>query len=105
MSQFKVYRNPKRERRPHIPYLLDVQAAILDSLPTRLVAPLVLGSVFPEQLVPRLHPNFRIEQHQVVLSAAEIGAVAARDLREEVVDLSTHRDEIMAAIDLLFIGY
>lgn len=105
MAQFKVYRNPKRNQRPHIPYLLDVQTPTLESLPTRLVAPLVLGQAFPAQLLPRLHPAFQIERQRVVMSTAEIGAVAVRDLREEVADLAAQRDEIMAAVDLLFIGY
>jgi toxin CcdB len=43
MAQFDVYLNPNTATRNVIPYLLDVQAELLDSLATRVVVPLVLA--------------------------------------------------------------
>lgn len=105
MGQFTVYRNPKRDRHSHIPYLLDLQAPLLDTLPTRLVAPLILASRFAASEIARLHPRFEIEGRNVVMATTELGAVAARELREEVTSLATQRDAIIGAVDFLFIGY
>ena len=40
MAQFDVYRNPSPATRSRMPFLLDVQAGVLDSLATRIVVPL-----------------------------------------------------------------
>lgn len=41
MAQFDVYINPNTATRKVIPYLLDVQADLLDTLTTRVVVPLI----------------------------------------------------------------
>ena len=43
MAQFDVYLNPNAATRKIIPYLLDVQADLLDTLSTRVVVPLILA--------------------------------------------------------------
>src|SRR6266850_1795064 len=40
MAQFDVYRNPNPATRNRVPFLLDVQVGLLDSLATRIVVPL-----------------------------------------------------------------
>ena len=45
MAQFDVYLNPNSSTRRNIPYLLDVQADLLDAMATRVVVPLVLAEV------------------------------------------------------------
>ena len=42
MAQFDVYRNTNSATRKSIPYVLDVQTDLLDTLATRVVVPLVL---------------------------------------------------------------
>ncbi len=44
MSQFDVHENTNPETNQIIPYLLDVQADLLDTLATRVVVPLVTVS-------------------------------------------------------------
>ncbi len=45
MTQFDVYENANDETAGTVPYLLDVQTDLLDSLSTRVVVPLVTSSV------------------------------------------------------------
>jgi toxin CcdB len=101
MSQFDVHRIPSR--RGGSQYVVDLQADILDELATRLVAPLRrLKS--REDLVPRLTPTVEVngEPHFIVLS--EIAAVRLKELGTPIDNLRSHRDEIIAAIDILFTG-
>ena len=103
MAQFDVYLNPNAATRKHIPYLLDVQADLLDGMATRVVVPLVLAEVMG-QGVKQLNPHFKIKGVAVVMSAAELAGVSSRTLGEKVVSLKSRRDEIIAALDLLFTG-
>ena len=59
MSQFDVYENPNSETRQIFPYLLDIQADLLDNLPTRVVVPLVAVSRLRITL-PLLNPLLKI---------------------------------------------
>lgn len=104
MAQFRVYQNPRASGRERIPYVLDVQSDAVGALPTRLVIPLIHDRLFPQPRVPRLNPGFKVQGEAVVLSPAEMGAVAATALRDALADLSTQRGEIVAALDLLFTG-
>jgi toxin CcdB len=103
MAQFDVYLNPNAATRKHIPYLLDVQADLLDGMATRVVVPLVLAEVMG-QGVKQLNPHFKIKGVAVVMSAAELAGVSSRTLGEKVVSLKGKRDDIIAALDLLFTG-
>lgn len=104
MAQFRVYQNPRVSGRERIPFVLDVQADAVDPLPTRLVIPLVRDRLFPARRIPLLNPGFTINGQAVVLSPAEMGAVAASTLLAALADLSSQRGDITAALDLLFTG-
>ena len=47
---------------------------------------------------------FKIKGQQVVMSTAELAGVSARTIGEKVATLKAKRDEIIAALDLLFTG-
>lgn len=103
MAQFDVYLNPNTATRKAIPYLLDVQADLLDTLATRVVVPLILAEEMG--LAARhLNPQFKVKGVAVVMSTAELAGVALRSLGDKVASLKTRRDEIIAALDLLFTG-
>ena len=103
MAQFDVYLNPNAETRKVIPYLLDVQADLLDMLATRVVVPLVLAEEM--WLAARqLNPQFKVKGEAVVMSTAELAGISTRSLGDKVVSLKNKRDEIIAALDLLFTG-
>lgn len=102
MAQFDVYLNPNADTCKSIPFLLDVQAELLDMLSTRVVVPLVMA----EEMAParNLNPQFKIKGVAVVMSTAELAGVPNRALGEKVASLKNKRDEIIAALDLLFTG-
>ena len=103
MAQFDVYLNPNSSTRQAIPYLLDVQANLLDSLTTRVVVPLLRAEIM-ELSASKLNPKFTINNTVVVMSSAELAGVSIRTLGEKVASLKAQRDEIIAALDLLFTG-
>jgi toxin CcdB len=51
-----------------------------------------------------LNPQFKIKGAAVVMSTAELAGVANRSLGDKVASLKNKRDEIIAALDLLFTG-
>lgn len=102
MAQFDVYRNLNSVTSDAIPYLLDVQSDLIDVLRTRVVVPLECCSSF--QPTERLSPMFTIEGCQVAMSTPELAGVHQNLLGEYVCSLSSDRQDILAALDLLFSG-
>lgn len=103
MTQFDVHINPNPATRKAIPYLLDVQADLLDTLATRVVVPLIKEEAMG--LAARhFNPQFNVEGVSVIMSTAELAGVPSRLLGDKVVSLKNKRDEIIAALDLLFTG-
>ena len=103
MAQFDVYLNPNADTSKAIPYLLDVQADLLDRLATRVVVPLILAEEMG-LVAKHLNPQFKVKGTAVVMSTAELAGVSSRSLGDKVASLKTKRDEIIAALDLLFTG-
>ncbi len=103
MAQFDVYLNPNSATRKTIPYLLDVQADLLDTLTTRVVVPLIKADEMG-LAAKHLNPQFKIKGDVVVMSTAELAGVSLRSLGGKVTSLRNKRDEIIAALDLLFTG-
>ena len=103
MAQFDIYHNPDPETRHKIPYLLDVQSNLLEQLSTRTVIPLVVASKMGK-VAKKLNPKFEIEKVAVAMSTAEIAAVSNSILVEKVASLQEQREDIIAALELLFTG-
>jgi toxin CcdB len=103
MAQFDVYRNANRKTAAAIPYLLNVQTDLLESLVTRMVVPLLRASEMSKP-AKGLNPKFEVEGTTVIMSTAELAGVPVRILGERVTSLKRRRQEIMAALDLLFTG-
>lgn len=103
MAQFDVYENPNPVTCDTIPYLLDVQTDLLDELATRVVIPLVLASELGGS-AKNFCPQFKIKGVAVVMSTGELAGLPLRSLGRKVASLKTKRDEIIAALDLLFTG-
>ncbi|WP_303908888.1 CcdB family protein [Thiohalomonas denitrificans] len=81
-----------------------VQFAVYRGLDTRVVAPLVRLGAFGRP-ISVLNPVFTIESNEVVLSTAELAGVSTAVLGPYVTSLSEKRDEVIAALDLLFTGF
>ncbi len=104
MAQFDVLENPNEATNQAIPYLLDVQADLLDTLSTRVVIPLVAASTVGKAIT-HLNPKFAIEGTAVFMSTAELAGVPVRSLGKKVSSLKDQRHEIIAALDFLFTGF
>ncbi len=103
MAQFDVYLNRNPETSSYIPYLLDVQAELLDVLATRVVVPLYTLDSMPKP-VRHLHPVLEINGEKLVLSTAELAGISMKILGEAVCNVASHRDKIIAALDFVFTG-
>jgi toxin CcdB len=104
MGQFDVYENPNRETNQTVPYLLDVQADLLEGLATRVVVPLITAPAIGKP-IKYLNPEFGIETSSVFMSTAELAGIPVRALGRKVGSLKDRRDEIIAALDFLFTGF
>jgi toxin CcdB len=101
MAQFDVYKNPNPRTNSEVPYLLDVQHDILQSLNTRVVVPLIINM----EPAKHLNPTFTIEKTHVVMSSAELAAILKSDLGEYVCSLKEYRTNIINSIDFLISGF
>lgn len=104
MAQFDVHENPNEHTRKNVPYLLDLQADLLNSLATRVVAPLVSAKAIGKP-IDHLNPQFRIKRKTVYMSTAELAGVPVRALGEKVGSLKDERPIIISALDFLFTGF
>ena len=104
MAQFDVYRDPNPATRARVPYLLDVQSDLLDTLATRVVVPLCKPEVLRGKLAERLNPVFEVEGRKMVLLTPELAGVSRKALGEKIANLANRRDSIIAALDLVITG-
>ena len=104
MAQFDVYRNPNPASRALVPYLVDVQAGLLDALATRVVVPLCDPDVLKGRLAERLNPTFEIDGRTVALLTPELAGVPRKALGERIASLAGERLAIITALDLAFTG-
>lgn len=105
MSQFDVFHNPDVQSRARIPYVLVLQSDLLDSIENHIVVPLRIkleGAIVP---VLRLNPIVSIDGDDYLLRMQDIAAVPRRLLRQPVTNLSSRREDILAALDFLFTGF
>ena len=104
MSQFDVYRNPDPGSQARIPFVVVLQSDLLDAVENHVVAPLRLkqeNAIIP---VVRLNPVVQIDGADYLVRVQDIATVPRRMLKQRVANLSPQRDEILAALDLLFTG-
>jgi toxin CcdB len=104
MPQFDVYRNKNPGSRGLFPLLVDLQADLLSDLATRVVAPLATMTPGKSRLLGTLTPVLVVEGKRYVLLTPQLAGIAAKDLGARVTNLAAHRDDIVAALDLLITG-
>lgn len=105
MARFDVYANPG-DHKLTTPYLLDVQADLLDGLDSRMVIPLRSRDHFPDVKLPsRLTPMFAINGKEYLLEVPKMGAIPKRVLKAPVVSLVAEQVKIISALDFFFQGY
>jgi toxin CcdB len=104
MAQFDVYSNPDTQSRNKVPYLVALQSDLLDAFDAVVVAPLRIKAKDVAIPVLRLNPLVSFGGKQYFLRPQELSAISTRLLKKPVTNLSPQRDEILAALDILFTG-
>ena len=105
MAHLDVFKNPNSLSAPGFPYLLEVQSALLGTLPTTVVIPLGLPEVIDHIPVLKLNPAVSVKGSQLLVMTQELAAVNRRKLKAPVSNLAADRDQILAALDFLFTGF
>jgi toxin CcdB len=101
--QFDVFDNPIPQARRDFPLVAVLQSDVASIGRDRIVAPLVLRKRMAK-LAGRLTPIVTIGESEYVLLVPRMTSVAAADLRVSKLQIAAHRDAIVSAIDLLFLG-
>ena len=102
--QFDVHRNENKATKKRFPYLLDVQADLLDSLETRTVIPLSPEKSSRGMILTRIMPLLTVCGKKHVAVTTQLAGIAKRDLGKVVDNLEESRADIIAALDMLFTG-
>ncbi|EJZ22023.1 CcdB family protein [Rhizobium sp. Pop5] len=99
MARFHVYRLKSGDV-----LAIDLQAKLLDDLPTRIMVPL-----YPFQelswSISRLNPHFPIEGEIYVMATQRMATIPTAEVGEAVADLSGKSDAVIGAMDFLFQGF
>jgi toxin CcdB len=103
MAQLDVFINPAPAARRAYPFVAVLQADVADTGLERIVAPLVPRSRLVGS-AGRLTPHVDVAGTPHVLIVPRMTAVAAADLRDRRGELTAFRDDIVAALDYLFLG-
>lgn len=101
MAQFDVYKNENDQTNQRVPYLLDIQNDILDSINTRIVIPLVKD----KNDFKGLTKEFIIENQKVYLTTSQMGAIHKNELKTKITTLQNQKEEIKNSIDFLIYGF
>lgn len=104
MAQFDVFRNANSAGADRYPYLLDVQTDLLDTLATRVIIPLARPATVGNQAAARLNPRFTVQGEEYILLTQELASIPGKTLGPHVDSLAAKRDDIIAALDLVFTG-
>ncbi|MFZ5580056.1 MAG: CcdB family protein [Pseudomonadota bacterium] len=102
MAQFDVYRNDGHDRKA-FPYVMAVQSDLFEDARSVVVIPLTapdnVGKVHP-----RFQPRITLEGESLACVTQLVTAVPRTSLGAPVGNATSHRTDILAAIDLLFTG-
>lgn len=102
LAQHDVVENPVPRARRAFPFVAILQSDLADT-GDRIVAPLVPSARIPG-VAGRLMPIVKVEGIDHALIVPRLTAVSAAELRAVKDSLSAYRNEIGAALDLLFLG-
>jgi toxin CcdB len=103
MAQLDVFLNPIGPARRAYPFVVVLQSDVADIGRERIVAPLAPRARL-SGTTGRLTPHVKVSGVDHVLLIPRLAAVAAADLRVVKDQLGAYRDEIVAALDYLFLG-
>jgi toxin CcdB len=103
VSQYDVFENPIPRARNAFPFVTILQSELADTGRDRMVAPLVDRARMPG-VSGRLTPVVKVLGVEHVLLVPRMAPVGITDLRGVKDQLGPYRNEIVAALDFLFLG-
>jgi toxin CcdB len=102
IQQFDVFKNPDIADAKYRPFLLVLQSDLVSGLKATVVAPMVGRTTLIG--AERLNPIMAIAGEEFWLATHELFALDRRKLQSRIGSLAVRRDDIIAAIDMLFTG-
>ncbi len=104
MEQFYAYKNPNPATNTQYPYLLDIQSDLLNGLRTTIVIPLTPSKIVASISLSRLNPALLLDGESFTAMTQDIAGVDRNQLGAQAYDLSSYRQEIIAAVDFVLSG-
>jgi toxin CcdB len=104
VAQYDVVDNPLPRARKAFPLVAILQSDLADTGSDRIVAPLVPGARI-SGVVGRLIPIVKVKGVDYALLVPRLAPLPAAELRTVRGNLSAYRSDIVAALDVLFLGY
>lgn len=99
MAKFDIFDSPSRGAA----FLLDLQDELIDTLSTRVVAPLVALENIDKRM-KILNPVIPVAGTDYILMTHLLAAIPASALKTKIGSAASQRDEIIASLDFLFTG-
>lgn len=82
----------------------QINAITQSGLNSRLVAPLTPAHLLENKAPSHLCPIIKLEHENFVVLTHQMASVPSKLLSDAVADMSSYRDELVAAIDFLITG-
>lgn len=104
MAQFDVYPNPQIQARDRYPFVVNIQSALLDGLPSRLVIPLSSVGMQASSLPKRLVIEANILGRKLTLMPQLAAPVPTDRLSKPVANIAAMQFDIVSALDAVISG-
>jgi toxin CcdB len=104
MRQFDVFPNPVARLRRLLPFVVVLQSDRARAGRDRVIAPMAPRPSLPP-LGLRLIPAVTVEGRELGVLIPGLVTAAASDLRAAVANIDFARNDIVAALDYLFLGF
>jgi toxin CcdB len=105
MPRFAVYRNENPGSCEQCPFLVDVQAELLDDLGTRVVIPLAQAVELADFPMLYLVPVVPFQGKPYALLTPQLAGILREELGPQAGSLADQERVISTAIDFLFRGF
>lgn len=105
MPQFAVYRNENPGSCEEFPFLVDVQADLLEELGTRVVVPLAKSEALIDFPTQYLTPLIKFQGRPYALLTPQLAGISRDELGSQAGSLADQERAISIAIDFLLRGF
>jgi toxin CcdB len=105
MPQFAVYRNENLGSCEDFPFLVDVQADLLEELGTRVVVPLAKSEALIDFPTQYLTPLITFQGRPYALLTPQLAGISRDELGPQAGSLADQERAISTAIDFLLRGF